>query len=75
MNFIHSTDTINFSFTDAQRDTLRTALDMRLERINDLITIFSRDKDNVDDQWMVSRYEAEANEAKVLMVKLTPDLT
>ena len=67
---------MTITLSDAQIDTLRTALDMRLERIQDLITIFSRDKSSTEDQWMVRRYEAEANEARGLMVTLThPDLT
>jgi len=58
------------AFTYEQIDTLRTSLDMRLERIKDLITIFSRDKDNTEDQWMVSRYKAEANQVVELMKEL-----
>jgi len=61
---------MTITLTDAQIDTLRTALDMRLERIQDLITIFSRDKSSTEDQWMVGRYTAEANEVKGLMIQL-----
>jgi hypothetical protein len=55
------------AFTYEQIDTLRTSLDMRLDRINDLIAIFSKDPENKEDQWMVSRYKAEANQVAELM--------
>ena len=55
------------AFTYEQMDTLRTSLSMRLDRINDLITIFSKDPENKEDQWMVSRYKAEAGQAQELL--------
>lgn len=55
------------AFTYEQMDTLRTSLSMRLDRINDLITIFSKNPENTEDQWMVSRYKAEANQAQELL--------
>ncbi len=58
------------AFTYEQIDTLRTSLDMRLERIKDLITIFSKNPDSTEDQWMVSRYKAEANQVVELMKEL-----
>jgi hypothetical protein len=55
------------AFTYEQMDTLRTSLSMRLDRINDLIQIFSKDPENTEDQWMVARYKAEANQVSELM--------
>ena len=55
------------AFTYEQMDTLRTSLSMRLDRINDLITIFSKDPNSTEDQWMVARYKAEANQVAELM--------
>jgi hypothetical protein len=40
---------------------------MRLDRINDLIAIFSKDPENKEDQWMVARYKAEAGQAQELL--------
>lgn len=62
--------TTTFAFTVTQIDTLKTSLDMRLERINDMIQIFSRDKENTADQWMVGRYTAEREEALALLAEL-----
>jgi hypothetical protein len=58
------------AFTYEQIDTLRTSLSMRLDRINDLINIFSKDPESAEDQWMVSRYKAEANQVSELMNEL-----
>jgi len=58
------------AFTYEQIDTLRTSLSMRLDRINDLITIFSKDPESAEDRWMVSRYKAEANQVSELMNEL-----
>ena len=55
------------AFSHEQMDTLRTSLSMRLDRINDLITIFSKDPANKEDQWMVGRYKAEAGQAQDLL--------
>ena len=55
------------AFSHEQMDTLRTSLSMRLDRINDLIAIFSKDPENKEDQWMVARYKAEANQVSDLM--------
>ena len=55
------------AFTYEQMDTLRTSLSMRLDRINDLIAIFSKDPNSTEDQWMVARYKAEANQVAELM--------
>lgn len=55
------------AFSHEQMDTLRTSLDMRLDRINDLIAIFSKDPENKEDQWMVGRYKAEAGQVADLL--------
>jgi hypothetical protein len=59
------------AFTYEQIDTLRTSLDMRLDRINDLIKIFSKDPENKEDQWMIARYNKERVEAETLLQELT----
>jgi hypothetical protein len=62
--------TTTFAFTATQIDTLKTSLDMRLERVNDMIQIFSKDPENKEDQWMVGRYTAEREEAQALLAEL-----
>jgi len=61
--------TSTFAFTDTQIDTLKTSLDMRLERINDMIQIFSKNPDSTEDQWMVGRYIAERELVKALLAE------
>jgi len=44
---------------------------MRLDRINELIVIFSKDATNTEDQWMVARYTEERDSVVALMQDLT----
>jgi len=63
--------TYTFSFSDSQISILKTSLDMRIDRINDLIAIFSKNPNSTDDQWMIAQYNKERVEAETLMQDLT----
>jgi hypothetical protein len=59
------------SFTDTQISILKTSLDMRIDRINDLIVIFSKNPNSTDDQWMVARYTEERDNVMTILQDLT----
>ena len=59
------------SFSDTQISILKTSLDMRLDRINELIVIFSKDATNTEDQWMVARYTEERDNVMTILQDLT----
>jgi hypothetical protein len=59
------------SFTDTQISILKTSLDMRIDRIDDMIKIFSKNPNSTDDQWMAARYTEERNSVVALMQDLT----
>jgi len=63
--------TYTLAFSDTQISILKTSLDMRLDRINELIVIFSKNPNSTDDQWMVARYTEERDSVVALMQDLT----
>lgn len=63
--------TFTFAFTDAQVSLLRTSLDTRINRIDDMIVIFSSTPEDKDTVWMKGRYELERAEANDLIELLT----
>ena len=63
--------TYQFSFTDSQISILRTSLDTRINRIDDMIRIFSDSPEDSGSVWMVARYNEERAEAEGLLQELT----
>ena len=66
-------NTTTLTLTDAQIDTLRTSLSMRLDRVRDLCILFGKDPNNADEQWMLSRYQLEAYDIATIQKMLTID--
>jgi hypothetical protein len=63
--------TFTFDFSDAQISILRTSLDTRIVRIDDMIRIFSESPEDSGSVWMIARYNEERAEAEALLQELT----
>lgn len=61
----------NVEFNDRQIELLRTALDTRLQRIEEMIRLFGEDTTHKNAKWMEEQYCKESLEVEYLQQVLT----